>query len=385
MRIMMIGPYPSSPYRINGGVAAAMMYLSEALSASAEIDLLGVRIQASAGSASNNKSFAWPMADLPLGRLSLSTFYRVQARELQKIIRSYKPHIVHAQGTDVAGHLAVRCGIPSVVTVHGILAECAKFETDLTSRLRATLTAEFTERRTIRRASDLIAISPYVSQYYESEINGRVHFVPNPVSSAFFGVVRRPERGRFLYAGRIANGKGILELLRAFARGEVKDASLVLSGATPDPEYERLLRGEVQRLELGDKVFFTGLLDERSLVREFARADALVLPSFQETAPMVIQEAMAAGLPVIATRIGGVPDQIDHETTGFLFEPGDIARLGELMGHVVQSREAVRRVGDAAKTMAGVRYKADKVAESTISVYEHMLNVASTPPSPGLP
>ena len=322
MRVMMIGPYPNSPDRIDGGVAAAMTYLSQALVATQELQLIGVRIAWGGETSQQGNEFAWPIVDLPLGKLSLSTLYRQQTAQLRDLVRRHRPDIIHGQGVDVAGYLAVSSGIPAVVTVHGLLSECAKFETQLKARARAMVTGMLTERRTIRRAADLIAISPFVTQYYGTGIAGRVHEVPNAVAPSFFEVKRYPERGRFLFAGRIANGKGLIDLLRAVASNNSTVKKVVLAGAAPDMAYENLVRMETARLGLSDIVVFAGLLDEASLQAEFSRAEALLLPSHQETAPMVVQQAMAAGLAVIASKVGGIPHQIQHDATGLLFEPG---------------------------------------------------------------
>ena len=373
VRIMMIGPYPKSPDRIDGGVASALMYLSQALADEPSVELIGVRIAKGHIDAGSVKSFGWPVADLPLGRMSLSTFYRRQRNQLRTLLEKFRPDIVHAQGADIAGYLAVGCDVPAVVTVHGLLAECARFQTDFRSRVRAVAAAMLTERHTVRRARHLIAISPYVTRYYEGEIGGLVHDIPNPVSSSFFRVVRRPERGRLLYAGRISNGKGILELLQAVARN--RDITrLVLAGAAPDPTYLNRVHDEVAQLSLLDRVAFAGLLDEPALIREFSLAEALVLPSFQETAPMVVQQAMAAGLPVIASRVGGIPFQLDHDLTGWLCEPGNVDQLAELIARLGKDAESVRRVGKAAKAVALERYPASTVASATMSVYRGMLS-----------
>ncbi len=88
---------------------------------------------------------------------------------------------------------------------------------------------------------------------------------------------------------------------------------------------------------------------------------------------MVIQQAMAAGLPVIATSVGGIPDQIENELTGLLFEPGDIKRLSELITRMTDRPETGRCMADAAKTIAVARFRASSVAKETISVYRTML------------
>lgn len=376
-RILMIGPYPRDPARINGGVAAAMMYLCDALIAGGEVELIGVRISRDAQDRCDASRYSYPVHDLPLGRLSLTTLYRRQLGRLRDLISVHKPDLVHAQGTDIAGYLAVRCGLPSVVTVHGLLAECARLQSDLLARMRASLAATVTERDTVRRVTDLIAISPYVTRYYGREIGGRVHDVPNAVAPAYFKVSRKPETGRLLYAGRIANGKGLSELIQAFAKASSSTASLVLAGAMPDPAFGRELCEEIERLGLTKRVTLAGLLDESQLINEFARAQALILPSHQETAPMVVQQAMAAGLPVIATRVGGIPDQIDHESTGLLFDAGDASSLAKHIERIFNEPEWAERMGVSARGLADMRYRASRVASDTVAIYRDMIGRAS--------
>lgn len=371
----MIGPYPESPDRIDGGVAAAIMYLSQELASRSDVELIGARIARKGDESREDSSLGWPVVDLPLGRLSLSTFYRRQRLRLSNLLRRYDPHIVHAQGADLAGLLAVNCGRPAVVTVHGLLGECAKYQTDPASKLRATLAALLTERRTIRRTTDLIAISPYVARYYRGEIRGRVHEIPNAVAAGFFRVHRRAQRGRLLFAGRIANGKGLLELLRAVAQNASTVTKLVLAGATPDHAYGIQLRKEADALGLRDRVNFAGLLTEPELVEEFARAEALVLPSHQETAPMVVQQAMAAGLAIIATTVGGIPHQIRHEDSGLLFGAGDVGTLAGLISRLGNDATLSPRLGEAARAIATTRYQAGAVADATLSVYRAAMDL----------
>lgn len=370
---MMIGSYPRTPGRINGGVAAAMMYLSGELARTSGIELIGVRIAKDEADASDASQFDWTIVDLPLGRLSLSTLYGRQRKRLAELVARYNPDILHAQGADIAGFLAVRSTVPSVITIHGLLAECARFQSNPVERARATLAAAVTERSTVLRATDLIAISPYVTAYYADGIRGRVHDVPNPVAASYFEMPRAPEPGRFLYAGRIANGKGLVELIQAYASVRQPHWSLVLAGATPDSAYEGRLRSLTAALGVSASVHFRGLLDEATLMQEFSVAQSLVLPSFQETAPMVVQQAMAAGLAVVATKVGGIPFQVDHGTTGLLFDAGDAVALGRHLKAVGDDPQLARELGAAAKVAAEARYRAGVVADATAAVYRGIL------------
>lgn len=369
----MIGPYPRSPHRIDGGVSAAMTYLSQALVEQQGIELIGVRVGGSPVASQQNGQFAWTVVDLPLGRLSLSTLYRKQKAQFRELIERYKPDVVHGQGVDVEGFLAVRSEKPAVVTVHGILGACVKYKDTLTARLRARLTALVTEFPTVRSAMNLIAISPYITQYYKSEMRGRIHDIPNAVAPSFFAVKREPEPGRLLFAGRITRGKGVLELLNAVASSREAVSKVVLAGSAPEPAYEFIVRKEIERLGLDNKVERAGLLDEPALCRELSRASALILPSYQETAPMVVQQAMAAGVAVIATSVGGIPFQIQHGVSGLLFEAGNAAELASLMRRLAENPSLRLRLGESAKLAAKERYEAHEVAAATRAVYEAAL------------
>ena len=89
---------------------------------------------------------------------------------------------------------------------------------------------------------------------------------------------------------------------------------------------------------------------------------------------MVIQEAMAAGLPVIASRVGGVPSQITEGETGMIFEPGDIQRLTECLTSLLGDDEMRRSFANAARSQARDLYRADRIAEKTIDVYRRVLS-----------
>ena len=351
-----------------------MSYLSSALAMQPGLQLRGVRISGEPRSDDPSDGFEWPIDDIPLTKGALTTFYRRQRAQLGALVRQYRPDIIHAQGVDVEGLLAVGSGIRAVVTVHGVLSETARYKSGFRNRARATLTAIVTERRTIRRAKDVIAITPYITSHYARQIQGRIHDIPNAVAPGFFEIVRRPESGRLLFAGRVSRNKGVMDLVYALARCREPRPFVIAAGACPEEKYKAKVQRESRRLRIAPNIEFVGLLSESALMQEFARAEALLLPSYQETAPMVIQQAMAAGLPVIASRVGGVPDQVEDGITGLLFTPGDVEGLSEAIERLRADPFALARMSEAARHVAISKYRASKVADATRAVYEIILN-----------
>jgi glycosyltransferase involved in cell wall biosynthesis len=146
-----------------------------------------------------------------------------------------------------------------------------------------------------------------------------------------------------LYAGYLTGEKGLPILLEAFEELLKRHpVALTLAGDGPlRPELEEL----VKRRGLADHVTFTGFLPYQELINQlFDRADIFVLPSLSEGVPKVIFEAKARGLPIVATRVGGVPDFISDEINGLLVPPGSSPALCQAMERIITNGELRRRI-----------------------------------------
>ena len=178
-----------------------------------------------------------------------------------------------------------------------------------------------------------------------------------------------------LFAGRLIPLKGVLDLIRATATlAHEQPIQLVLAGSLDDQQYVDQLRNEVERLDIKDLVRFPGVLDAESLRGELSRASMLVLPSYQETAPMVIQEAMAAGLPVIASKVGGTPYQVRDGKTGFLIDARDVQALTKRIGELLSNQAMRQSFGEAGNALAQKEYRAAAVAQKTIEIYRQIVS-----------
>jgi glycosyltransferase involved in cell wall biosynthesis len=137
--------------------------------------------------------------------------------------------------------------------------------------------------------------------------------------------------------GRLSPEKGQTGLLRAFARLRAKHpvAVLRLVGDGPDRDALERLASE---LGVDDAVTFAGRLPEQETLAEIARADMLVLPSFMEGLPIVLMEAMALGVPVISSRVAGIPELVSDGKTGLLFAPSDWDELAQCIERLLSDQ-----------------------------------------------
>lgn len=150
-----------------------------------------------------------------------------------------------------------------------------------------------------------------------------------------------------VFVGRHERTKGYLDLLRAIkiVRDHGIEAHLLAIGNTPDSDSEEL-RATIKELDLATHVTDLGPRTDR--IAYLAAADVIALPSYREGFPLALLEGMAAGLPVVATTIGGIPELVEDGQQGFLVHPGDVKALAEVLQRLAGSPEERSALGRSA-------------------------------------
>lgn len=196
--------------------------------------------------------------------------------------------------------------------------------------------------------------------------NRNVICVPNPVAPVTKPAAPR-RRDLVLFLGRIERRKGIFDLLDAISalRTSVPAVRLVCAGGGDIESVARY----AERLGIGDAVSLPGWVAPPERQSLMDRAAVYVQPSYTEGLPMGLLEAMAAGLPVIATEVGGIPDVVTHGVTGFLFRPGDTAALERLLRRLMQDPDLGKRMALAAREAVRARCAADRVVAQLEEIY----------------
>lgn len=376
---MLVGPYPADPERIGGGVETAFVNLVVGLSAIPGIDVSVVSFARGADSVRTVDDGPAPVTFLP-GRAHLnnSTLYRANRRTLAKALTSLRPDIVHAQDALSYGFTCLKAErkVPVVVSIHGIVREEVKHLPRRVDRVRTMLAGVQVERYCVRHARYLVQPTRYAELYFGDEIRGQIVDVGNAIPDRFFSVEPAPERARVLYVGAIMQRKRLLDLVEAIAhvRSSIPDVVLRVAGEPSDGPYAAAVRDRIAALGLRESVTLLGGLTPEQLAEEYRRAALLVLPSGQETSPMAIGEAMAAGVPVIATRTGGIPCLVDEGITGFVVEIGDVDALSVRIAEVLGNETTRKALSSAARASAATRFNGPSVAARVLDVYRTALS-----------
>ena len=232
-------------------------------------------------------------------------------------------------------------------------------------------------RLTLKAATRVIAVSEHEAA---SLINlgvprDRIRVIPNGVDLGEFAEVgtRKDRDGLVgLFVGRLdPDQKGLDVLVRAMSKLP-QNYPLRLRLVGEDWGGAELLRHLAQRLGVADRVTMVGKVPRPEVVREFAEADFLVLPSRFEPFGIVLLEAMAAGLPVVASRVGGIPEIVSEGETGLLVEPDNPDALAEALRLLCQNESLRFSMGRSARERVK-RYAWDSVVPRILSVFAEAL------------
>jgi len=293
------------------------------------------------------------------------------AQATRSLLKEIQPEIVHGQGTERdCAMSAVLSGYPNILTLHGNMRVHARRPENRKSiyhRLAAIL-----ETFCLKRTNGVVAISSYTEKLVTG-LASKTWLLPNAVDSRFFDIILSPPPiPRFLFVGSLDERKNPLGLLKACAPFlKANRCSLALAGQfDPTGEYGMAFRSESDVLP---NIEYLGFLGRDELAKEFAKSSALILPTFEDNCPMVVLEAMAAGLPVAASRVGGVPDLVDHDVTGLLFDPQNLENICECIEFLISNPEFRSTAGQAGKRKALEEFHPSRIAQRHIEIYQEVL------------
>jgi len=369
LRVALVALYPAPGAKAPGGVRAVVQNLVRGLQVHDDLQIRVIHCHADIHESTTIEDDRTRIDYIAMPKRRLVPNTIMSIARIERLLHQVQPDVVntHAAHYTVA---ALRSGYPTIFTIHGVVRrEAEVYRSTWFDRCRYLLES-WCERYAMRYVRDIVAISPYVLEEYRDRTNARFHRIDNPLPSEFFTIPDLGEGDRLLYAGTIDERKNVLDLLRALiiVREKVPNVRLRLAGRTTSHVYYRNVCEFVAARGLEPNVEFLGLLDRARLLEEYARCTAVVLASRQETAPMAVIEGMAAGKPVVATRVGGVPDLVEDGYSGFTVEPGDVESLGQHITQLLTDKALRQSMGQRSRQLAE-RFRLEVVATKYRQLY----------------
>lgn len=381
IKVLMVGLLPTDIERIDGGVVAVVLNLLASFSKMQQVDMVFVSYNLEIKTEiitqySNNIKIHYLPYSVPFKLID----YFVNRNSLDRIIKSHKPDLIHIQ--EVTPHILRFLRFPKdriVLTQHGIMSEEYKYAVNLRDKLQS-LFKGFVERNVFPLFNNVIFISDYNRNLFpRKNIFGEKIY--NPVNPIFFSKTQvTGQMNSISYVGRINNNKNLSLVLRALAilKKENIIFTLHVVGGYKDDYYESEINALMEENNLSDQVTFYGWQTQEQILQVHEKCRIFVLPSQQETMPVVVGEAMALGKVVVASNVGAVSEMVTDTVSGFLFERNNIERLCSLLRELNNNTELIETISAKAMKEAHEKFHPDSIAAQTFEFYVKVLDNAAT-------
>lgn len=260
--------------------------------------------------------------------------------------------------------LARACRIPTVLHIHA--GHFPEFYEKRCNKAERCIV-----RYVLNKVQHVVVVSNALNLWVRTiSKQGAVLTIFNPAIVEQSGADLPRDPATLLFLGRLGKGKGTYDLLNAMPAviAAVPEARLMLCGDGDTASAREL----VQQLGLGQHVKVAGWVDGPARARLMATATLLVLPSYAEGLPMSVLEAMSARLPVIATRVGGIPEAISSGNEGLLIEPGDVDALANGIVALLKNPDQRNRFAESARLKVQSEFAVDKTISSLEAFYDHI-------------
>lgn len=302
----------------------------------------------------------------------MRTFYQGCIRATRKKLREIQPDIVHGQGTELdCGISAVFSGFPNVLTIHGNMRLIAKVNG--ARPFSFNWLAARLESFTLPRADGVVCITNYTRTAVEP-LARRTWVLPNAVDEGFFGVQAVPDRSAppiGLCVGAICLRKNQNDFIRALdSLAQERKFKIIFLGQTDDGAYGREFFELIRERPWCE---YAGFADREKLKTYFQSATFSALPTLEDNCPMVVLEAMAAGVPVLASNVGGVPDLIENGKTGLLCDPQKPESFPAGLTRLLTDDGLKQQLAVNARAEALRRFHPRVVARRHLEIYREVL------------
>ncbi|NKB23710.1 MAG: glycosyltransferase [Kiritimatiellae bacterium] len=293
--------------------------------------------------------------------------------QLSPYIRPFSPDIVHGFGTESGnGALSTFLPYPNIISIQGIWEKLAPYCKLNKAQNYLKIQAE---KWAVRRASGIIAKTNFAKQWVRS-INPTIPIalIPNALNPEFLKGFPSFERPHVLCIGAMCQYKGTDVVLRAFSQVSSSKARLRIIGGASVLDHTNYVQ-LAENLGIRDQVDFLGNLTRKQIIKEMETARLLVLGSRMDTSPNVIIEAHAAGLPVVGTKQGGIPDMIRHGQDGFLVGLDQIDEFARKIECLVNDSSLGRVLGASGRRKVTALHDPLQIAEAHLQFYKKVLAV----------
>lgn len=288
--------------------------------------------------------------------------------------KSHPVSLIHAHSGSVSAWASLvvsrRHNIPLVVTYHG---------SEVHDRLKCRRKGWQMCRDVFQQAQLNLPVSRDLESILRRHVEpkGQCETLLLGVDQARFYPSSEPKQEKsVLFVGHVRQAKGIFDLLMAWKKVKTACPDSVLKIVGNDCTGGEFLK-RITSLDLANSIKILGPIPNHTIPDVMRGSSLFCLPSYGEGTPVSVMEAMSCGLPIVATRVGGVPDIVIHNQTGLLVDKGDIQNLADALIFLLGNPDVMDKFSQAARMFACENFDGEKSAKHLVNLYEELLVKAS--------
>lgn len=381
MRIIQVGPYPMSVDCIRGGVESSVYGLAKALTNEHQVYAFdNPRLE--------GQDCIEQIDNVHVYRYKNNGVHNQDAiRRIQEIVEHIcvlKPDVVHVHGTGKFSYLVYRAlakkAIRMMLTVHGLL-HVEKWNLLMRKftlkHLYQFVSQSYYEFKLLNLVPHTIVDTQYVAnqieQCYRKHCISKLpqmHVIPQGINEKYIELNCSPESKTILSVGAISKRKGHLYLLQAFDLlcERMQDVQLVIAGVLAEQSYYQEMQSYILLSPNKDKIRLLVNISQEEMFSLYTKAQIFALHSQEESQGIALVEAMATGLPVVATNVGGIPYVVTHEKSGLLSDYTDVQQFARNLYQVLNHHEQYDCMAKFANYDA-IRYLWSNIASDVTNLY----------------
>ncbi len=369
-KILILTNYPSDLSSFSGGVETATASLLEGLKqyfTEFEFSIAAIDLKAEEDRRIVKDGYTFYFF-APFGR-HFRPHSLWSGLKIFKIVKTLNPDIIHVNGNVILGFWTSFCKQRKIYTIHGI----PKKERKVWSGIGywGILLESLLQNYVFLRFKHIITLTKENAIHFTK--HQIIYNVPNSVRSKFLLDTNNKERNRILFVGGLTRMKGVDMLLEAYNDLDDKEeVKLTLVGEMKEINLKNKI--DEYKFKYGNKIEVIENAGIEKLTELFYSSKLFILLSRQENMPIVLLEAMACGVPVIASDVGAIPEMIEDGVDGYIFKNGDVASLKNILKNILYNQNKLENIGEAARRKVLKYYTPDVISAKTVGVYKTLLN-----------
>jgi glycosyltransferase involved in cell wall biosynthesis len=385
-------------YPITGGTGSYVYYLSNMLVEHGNNVSVVTKDSEYAAQATIDKIRTFTVKASGIPMIDPLLFFQASSRKLNEIKAQFKVDIAHANLPLIPNFVVPNdFGEVLVSTVHSTWdgeAKAIKNEPFMGLNFNEKIVRSFTwvlkqfEYRLLKRSDRIIAVSGYTKREILKNYDipaWKIKVIFNGVDLEKFKPAEDKARFKWalgfsekdlliLYVGRLYSRKGLPTLISAIPPvvRKARNARFLISGKGLSGE-EKKLKSYVEKFKVTQNVVFLGYYPDEKLSSLYKAADIFVFPSVYENMPFAMLEALASGLPVVTTRVGGIPEVIEDGKNGFLINPYDSRGLANRILYLIENPKMASEMGILGRRTVERKCNWDNIVKQVLEVYNEAL------------